>query len=311
MGLIGINQVSSKERKPSTLEQIALGVKMATDILGATGKAYETFGPEADQKRAITDYYKAKTKETLADTSGGAGKLSDIDKQVLSSYGDYTLSHDKGSKDNAVSIYLPTSGKTLFASPKELPKEKTFDSESKLREQFRSDQSVKDFRTTHAAAKSIIDSFGSDDYERADPARDVNLLYNFIKMMDPGSTVREGEIQLTSSASPFVDQMLQQYKKVKEGGILPPALRKSLVEQTAENYVSRAKDFQGVVGFYKDVSDANGVNWNRVITPLQELDLTKFKKSIAAPTAGLKIGDEVFGYKYLGGNPKDPKSWSQ
>lgn len=276
MALIGINPVSgTRERKPTALEQIALGVKMATDILGSAGKAYETFGPGADETKARTELLKAQAK------SSGQGSLSDMDKQILNSYGnDYTLSHEKGSKDNAVSVYLPNSGKTLYATPKELPKEKSFDSESKLREQFRSDQSVKDFRTTHAAAKSILDSFGTGDYERADAARDVNLLYNFIKMMDPGSTVREGEIQLTSSASPFVDQMLQQYKKVKEGGILPPTLRKSLVEQTAENYVGRTKDFQGVVQFYRDISDAHGVNWDRVITPLQELDVSKFTKRI-------------------------------
>lgn len=62
MALIGINPVSGGgERKQSTLEQIAAGVQIASNLLNTGLNAYETFGIKAPREQAETEYYKAQT----------------------------------------------------------------------------------------------------------------------------------------------------------------------------------------------------------------------------------------------------------
>lgn len=283
MALIGINAVAPDQRKRTTLEEIESGVNIASKVLGTGLDFYKTVAidrpnAQVDQKlkTAQTNYYD-KQAEQLGKKE--EGKLSDVDKTILDSYKDYRLTHAKGANQNSISVYLPVSGRTIYAEPNvDKVNEKAFDTESKLRKEFNDDRQVQAFTTIHGAAKSINESFKDNDFERADSGRDINLLYNFIKMMDPGSTVREGEVQLTTGASPILDRVVQQYKRLKEGGLLPTDLRKSLVSQVAENYAGRQESFNDVIDHYKFLADKASVDWQKVIQPIRGLDFSSFKK---------------------------------
>lgn len=283
MPLIGINSVTRDPRKPSALEQIESGVNIAAKVLGTGLEAYKQLGPDGRtdraNKEAQTDYYKAQAEEKRETKTLDAGKLSDVDKEILESYKDGKLTHAKAANDKSVAVYLPVAQRTLYFTPDEPKAEKTFDNESKLRNEFRTDDTVKAFRTVHNATKAVMDSFSDNDFERGDAGRDISLLYNFIKIMDPNSTVREGEVSLTTGASPVLDQAVQQYRKLysDKAALLPPSLRKSLVGTIADGYLSREADFNSIVDHYKFVSESNGVDWNKVILPIKGLDLEKFK----------------------------------
>lgn len=65
-------------------------------------------------------------------------------------------------------------------------------------------------------------------------AADLLIIGNFARINDPGSTVREGEIKLSQSASPWLVSMVQKAKsEIGEGGFLTDATRKALIDASA------------------------------------------------------------------------------
>lgn len=54
------------------------------------------------------------------------------------------------------------------------------------------------------------------------PQGDLAVIYGFAKAMDPGSVVREGEMDMANSTASIVAQMKMKYKSFREGHGLPP-----------------------------------------------------------------------------------------
>lgn len=65
--------------------------------------------------------------------------------------------------------------------------------------------------------------------EESSAAGDVALVFNFMRMLDPGSTVREGEFATAAEAAGLDDRMVQIARKVDTGEILTPDQRKDFV----------------------------------------------------------------------------------
>lgn len=62
------------------------------------------------------------------------------------------------------------------------------------------------------------------------PQGDLAVIYAFAKAMDPGSVVREGEMEMANSTASVIAQLKQQYKGFASGHGLPPEVRTGLVE---------------------------------------------------------------------------------
>jgi len=82
MGLIGINMPSNRDRKPSTLEKIALGTKIATDILGTGNDIYKTVNPPKKEADPLLDTIRLQlAQQTLANAPlDKARKQQEVDK---------------------------------------------------------------------------------------------------------------------------------------------------------------------------------------------------------------------------------------
>jgi len=72
---------------------------------------------------------------------------------------------------------------------------------------------------------------------------DVALIYDYIKALDPSSAVREGEVDLIKSASPFLKNIANLPKKITKGTILPPEVRKQLLKNIESFNDSKRKQF--------------------------------------------------------------------
>ena len=289
MPLIGINSVQSDPRKPSKLEQIAEGVQIAANVLGTGLNAYKTFG--IDRPRAQSEIKeseaKAKLYESQAAKAPEAPSLSDVDKSVVNSYtqNKYRFVTDKNKGPKAVDVYLPDSGKVMHAEPiedredTEKKKQRSFDTEFKLRDQFEKDPAVASFQTVHAAASAVDQAFRGKSLDEGNGARDLVLLYNFIKILDPGSLVKEGEIKLSSEASPLAQQWAQQYKRLKdEGGLLPASARKDIIEQVGNVYTARYGDFSRSLDKYRDIVVAYNADPKKVLTEYKPIDFSVYRQ---------------------------------
>ena len=74
--------------------------------------------------------------------------------------------------------------------------------------------------------------------EKPDAAGDLALVFNFMKMLDPGSTVMEGEFKTAAGAASVPERFMGAYNKVSKGQVLGDLQRKE--------FVNRAKKLMSV-----------------------------------------------------------------
>ena len=108
--------------------------------------------------------------------------------------------------------------------------EKRFDFESKLRKEI-SDQTkgYQEVRESYQRMKAAQDN----------GAGDLSLIYSFMKMLDPGSVVREGEFASAENAGGAWSKVGNLYNKVMNGERLSPGQRKTFLGQ-AESLMGAA-----------------------------------------------------------------------
>lgn len=96
---------------------------------------------------------------------------------------------------------------------------------------------------------------------------DIAAINAFQRMIDPGATVREGDIVLIEKANSFLEQLDPEFqiKKLKEGDRLPQATRKRMKELSKELYEARRKNYNDLSGEkYKKLSQGAGIDFEFV-----------------------------------------------
>jgi len=66
---------------------------------------------------------------------------------------------------------------------------------------------------------------------KATAAGDMSLIFSFMKILDPGSTVREGEFATAQNAAGVQEKVLNLYNRALDGTRLGPAQRKDFLDQ--------------------------------------------------------------------------------
>lgn len=104
----------------------------------------------------------------------------------------------------------------------ELP-DPRFNRAEKLRDDYRQTKAIQDYTTTLPMVASAM---------RAPPgaAGDLATIYAFGKVMDPGSAVREGELNLAQQTAPMSAYLDRLAQRVQTGNLLRPQERKGLIE---------------------------------------------------------------------------------
>ena len=112
--------------------------------------------------------------------------------------------------------------------------------------------------------------------EKEGPVRDVAAIYNLVKLFDPNSVVKEGEISLMQSAMPKWEQFKEKLEGIEEGGFLGEETKADLygvLDQLNEIYrKSYEKTKADHIRKGKDVYEDRGITFN-VWRALMESDL--------------------------------------
>lgn len=148
-------------------------------------------------------------------------------------------------------------GPTYKPDAPEKPKD-TFDNEAKLRGEF--DTKTKDFAVVRDAAATIQRVATS-----PSPAGDISLIFSYMKLLDPGSTVREGEYATAQNAASVPETIRAKFNKVMNGETLTPDQRDDFVFQANNVYTSKLGAFNNEFKRYSDLSNIYNVNPNRVV----------------------------------------------
>lgn len=151
-----------------------------------------------------------------------------------------------------------------------LDPEKAATIEEKLRKEYIAQN--KDFQ-------SVGDAYGRISAAGKDPsaAGDLALIFNYMKMLDPGSVVRESEFATAKNAGSVDERVRATYNNVLRGEKLSPEQRADFIERAGKLYVSAQDGYNLSRTAYSDLATKYKVNPERVI-----IDLTR-TSSNAAP----------------------------
>jgi hypothetical protein len=120
-------------------------------------------------------------------------------------------------------------------------------------------------------------------------AGDLALIFNYMKILDPGSVVREGEFATAQNAAGVPDRIKAQYNQIIDGQRLTSVQRQDFLNQ-AKNVTRSQKDNfdQTLLPFYKGiVQDRNLKESNVLFNPFEGFDLKTTPKASAGKFPGL------------------------
>lgn len=100
------------------------------------------------------------------------------------------------------------------------------------------------------------------------PAGDLALIFNYMKMLDPGSTVREGEFANAQNSGGISDKMRSRYNQVLNGERLSDDQRKDFLAQSKGLYDSAEKTQKNLKTQYSKLSSDMGIDPKFVVNIL-------------------------------------------
>lgn len=125
---------------------------------------------------------------------------------------------------------------------------------------------AKDLRSEISKVSSdfnkIESAFGRIEVSAKDPsaAGDLALIFNFMKMLDPGSVVRESEFATAANAAGVPDRIRANYNKVMNGERLAIKQRSDFVGKSQALYKRAVSDNKRAVSKIVDIGEQFGVS---------------------------------------------------
>lgn len=122
-----------------------------------------------------------------------------------------------------------------------------------LRDEFNA--LTKDYGTV-AASYNTIKSLAKE----PSAAGDIGLLTSYMRMIDPGSTVREGEFATAENAGGVPDKVTARYNNLLRGERLSDVQRADFVKQAGSMFQSRKSQYSKTRTTYRDLATRAEVN---------------------------------------------------
>lgn len=186
----------------------------------------------------------AKVKEAIANR---ALKDKELDRKVKDDERDFGLKEKAlGLKEKEI---LLKKDKTKLAKP---------DIEMALRKEWDSNQTTQDTQKLSRSMnvlRSVKDT----------PAGHLSFIYNYMKMLDPGSTVRETEFATAAKAGDLGDKFQNLVAKVSSGKLLTPEQISNFKNEADAIYSGQLETQKEIDEYYKDIARKNAFNPDSVV----------------------------------------------
>ena len=163
-----------------------------------------------------------------------------------------------------------------------IPVDKRPELETKFRKEY-NDQ-TKPYQEVKSAYGRVLSSEDS-------AVGDLSLIFGYMKMLDPGSVVREGEFATAQNAAGVPERIMNIYNKVATGQRLSPSQRDSFKGQAKGLYTSALEGEKTVRTGLERISKGYGLNTENIFYSATEQAPTG-----APPAAGnsVKVGDKTY-----------------
>jgi hypothetical protein len=162
-----------------------------------------------------------------------------------------------------------------------IPVEKRPEAESKFRKEY-SDQTA-GYRDVKAAYGRVLSS-------QDNAVGDLSLIFGYMKMLDPGSVVREGEFATAQNAAGVPDRLVNIYNRVLRGERLNPAQRTAFKGQAETLFKQAGQQEAAVRTGLERIARGYGLNTENIFIEAVESVPTAPVAPAPAPRPGAPAG---------------------
>lgn len=161
--------------------------------------------------------------------------------------------------------------------------DRNLDAESKLRTEFSG--RLKDYGTVQDAYGRIVASVQgrADNPQEKSPASDIALVFGYMKMLDPGSVVREGEYATAQNAAGIPERIRNYYNKAIDGEFLDPKQRNDMLGTAQRLYKQARGAADAEAKRYRDLATSYGLQPDRVVAMPGMIEMPQIGAPAAAP----------------------------
>jgi len=130
----------------------------------------------------------------------------------------------------------------------------------------------KEYLSQAAPFISTRDSFARIQSAQATPAGDVSLVYSYMKILDPQTGVKEGEIAIAGQTTNLPGQLVTLYNQVVNGQRLNAQQRQDFKSQAAKLYQTAEAGYEVQLDIYRGIAGEYGFDPERVVPDLRSFD---------------------------------------
>lgn len=98
-------------------------------------------------------------------------------------------------------------------------------------------------------------------------AGDLSLIFSYMRLLDPGSSVKETEFANAQNAGSVPERIWAQYNRIKAGERLTPDMRADFMQHAALLHGAHESQFQRYADFYRGQATKAGVSPEDVVVP--------------------------------------------
>lgn len=175
-----------------------------------------------------------------------------------------------------------------------IPPEKRPDLEGKLRKEYF--DNTKSYQIMKDAYGKIL-TVSEPATEADEGPADLALIFSYMKILDPGSTVREGEFANAQNAAGVSDRVRNLWNNLRTGGRLNPGQRKAFRAQAEKLYRQAQRQESQVREGLRRIARGYGLNEENIFYGAEEIEPTALPDDAllnqlleAAPTRGPASG---------------------
>lgn len=233
------------------------------------------FAPEVAESLAMVDT--AAQQQASQSRASSAAFYADIEKQALIE----NLKEERKDRRAAAKLAAEQSGKN-------------FSTAADRRKEFSGLQPVKDFVTQRNAMSRIVASA-----KDPSPAGDLALIFNYVKVLDPGSTVREGEFANVAASGAFGERIAGAVQQVSNGKRLTDVQRRDFVNRSKMLFQAAESDHNYLADQFKSQAKREGLDPKDVVIDFAP----RISSSVDVPAPPPEVPDAQFVAKDKNGNP--------
>lgn len=149
----------------------------------------------------------------------------------------------------------------------------------------------RDFTKDTKQFRLVDDSFGkilsASEPDNQTAQTQMSLIFSYMKMLDPGSTVREGEFATAEETTGIPGQVVNAYNRALSGEFLEPVQVAGFRESAGDIYKNALSAFDNDVAYYTRLAEDRGANVENVIRK----DLSRFRGYGKPETSTTDKGD--------------------